>query len=737
MAFAAGSGNATTLHPAGEVTLPPRVRRVLATVWASTAGDLSRQLQVLQHDAELELGRLVDQSRGTEAGDRYAEALRSLRQLGPELAPRFLERMEAAIGDLHAPRVSRRFEGLTAQGDGWNLVEATDTDEGAVLGDIASRADLRNNLALQLMGQRFGVLAGAAAFEAEHLPLGPHALCHALRDTCASLGMPLDARLSVYKAFAKLAMPQLPTLLDTLNALLAREDVLPHLTFVPVRRRPGAAMRDIDASTPLAPPPDPTAPAAPVPVPHSPTEGFSALQDLLARRRALLAKLRSGGLDDRSRALLSHVDVRDALRRMRAGSGKEGTPGDIRQTLLAQARQAHGHGVALGDADSDGFELFGLFMGQLQREVRAGSPGEALVKNLQLPLLQLALRDHRFFVEPEHPARKLLDAVSLAAARWLGDDDLDPQWLGLLHRAVAMVQADPEAAGETFVATNQALQAGLQALERKNQMAERRHVEAARGREKLELARLRASTEIARLIAGRALPHFPRLLLEQAWTDVLALVLLRNGEDSEGWRDMRAATIAMVDASVDPARSSQDPAFQQKLHDALSHVGYHAEDASLIARQLANGHADNDGLASRTELVMQLKARGRLGQGKLDRTRSPELARSSIEQAAYGRLSEIGEGCWIDIQDAAHGSVVRRRLAWTGGRSGQVLLLNRRSGRIDGEDLDGLARKLAAGTLHVVADTHPAELAWQATLTNLQRIASDHSSSRGTTDDGA
>ena len=62
------------------------------------------------------------------------------------------------------------------------------------------------------------------------------------------------------------------------------------------------------------------------------------------------------------------------------------------------------------------------------------------MERLRLPLLQVALRDHRFFVDPTHPARMLLDAVSLGGARWLADDDVDLQWLGLLQRAVATVQ---------------------------------------------------------------------------------------------------------------------------------------------------------------------------------------------------------------------------------------------------------------------------------------------------------
>ena len=70
--------------------------------------------------------------------------------------------------------------------------------------------------------------------------------------------------------------------------------------------------------------------------------------------------------------------------------------------------------------------------------------------------------------------------------------------------------------------------------------------------------------------------------------------------------------------------------------------------------------------------------------------------------------------------------MIRRRLAWVSPRSGHALILNRRGQRIANDDLDSLARGLAAGQLQLVeADTYPAELAWQSTLANLARIAGD------------
>ncbi|MBK6333304.1 MAG: DUF1631 family protein [Thermomonas sp.] len=731
------------------MTLPRRVRRALENQLQTANADLNRQLQVVLQETGLELGRQAEHASDHNVQASLFESIRKLRGAEAGFSDQFARSLEATLAALRAPRVSRRLEELALPAQGLSLVEDVEMDEGAVLGSIAARGDSRNSLALQLMGYRFGVLAGGPAFDAEHLPLGPHALCHALRSACDWLMLSMDARLLLYRQFEKVAMAHYPALLETLNARLVGDGILPHLSFVPVRMRaatPGigrgsesaAAVATRSAPTPPAaaaadasPPPAsiPTVDGAGAPrTADAPRESaFATLQGLLARRRKLLAKLRPGGAEERVREPLSRDEVLASLRRLRGNGGKHGNLADIRQTLLAQARQMHGHGVTLTDADGDGFELFSLFLAQLQRELRAGSPGHALVDSLKLPLLQLALRDHRFFTDAAHPARMLLDAVSLAGARWLGEDDLDPQWLGLLQRAVGTVHEDPEAGNDTFVAANHALQGGLQAAARKNEMSERRQVEAARGREKLGLARQRATNEIQRLVAGRPLPRFHLILLEQAWADVLSLALLRGGEDSDGWRDLREATAAIVEASATPIQSTRDPAFVAKLQDALGQVGYHAEDAGAIARQLANGRTEDADLASRTELIVQLRARARLGEENVARTAVAQAPHNPAEQAAHATLAIHADGCWVDLFDPADDSVVRRRLAWLSPRSGQALLLNRRGLRVAGdESLDGLARKLANSRLQLVeSDIHPAELAWQATMANLSRIAGD------------
>src|SRR5690606_31510001 len=117
------------------------------------------------------------------------------------------------------------------------LVAGGVRDEGAGLRAVATRQESRAALPLPLLGQRFGVLAGSPAFDAEHIPLGPRALCRAMRDASQTLQVPYEARLLLYRIFDRQVMAGYASVLERLDETLDAAGVLPGLTFVPVRAR--------------------------------------------------------------------------------------------------------------------------------------------------------------------------------------------------------------------------------------------------------------------------------------------------------------------------------------------------------------------------------------------------------------------------------------------------------------------------------------------------------------------
>jgi hypothetical protein len=765
-----GSSVPRSLATAG---LPQRVRKVLEQALALVSEDLDGSLGLMLSEFEQELFRLADQARNPGAESDYMRTLRSFRLNRSDLVPHFMLELEASLAGIRsAPAAAPVPSDPTATPTGFgklSLVDEAVMDEGTVLREIASRQESRANLALHLLGQRFGVLAAAPAFDAERIPLGPQALCRALRAASQALQIEHDSRLLLYRIFDRQVMATYSRVLQRLDELLDREGILQGLTYVPMRVRatpldPGDTARsgraggrtatgaeatgtvegpareragDASGSPPAARGEGLRGAAArphtawmgepPEPMDEDELAATEKLLQLLAGRRELLGKLRPGSTVPPQHQL-STGDVFSALGHLQtqplSTSGAPQSLADIKQTLLAQARQRTGSGAGLSPQDNDTFELLHMLYTHIEEEIRSDAPAAALVRRLQVPLLRVALQDRAFFVRTAHPARQLLNTVAESAARWLDDNDFDPQFLMPLQKAVTHVVENYDGNSEVFSASNEQLQTHLQAQVRKAELLERRHTEAARGKEKLEVAKLRAAEMMNAAIGDQRLPKFTRALLNQAWADVLTLTLLRQGEDSEAWRKQLDVTRQIVAACTDDA-AGKDPALTAHVESALTQVGYHGEEATVIAQRLTSSAPEGeDDPASRTELAMRLKARTRLGEDA--RASKPKLPpRTPEEQARYEQLRVLPFGTWIEFTTNQQGDMVRRRLSWFSPITDNALFVNQRGQRVGEHSLDAVARMIAHGQARIVTADRGrlVDRAWQAAVSALRSFA--------------
>ena len=728
--------------------LPPRVQRTLERALILVSEELDHGMQRLVEEFERELFRLADMSRNPGAETGYMRALRSFRLNRADLLPSFMVQVESGLAGLRSPATAPPPVPVEPEAPSFrnlSLLETSVMDEDTVLGEIASRHEGRATLALHLLGQRFGVLAGSPAFDAARLPLGPYALCRALRTAAVGMELDHDARLLLYRMFDRQVMPGYERVLDRLNELLADQGILPALVFVPVRARPAPVEARKDADEP--PPAADRNPGEPAPGPggRKPEQrlytgwpgqaanadgaedddaAFAMLQQLLSGRRELIDKLRAergaGG-----RRQMDTPDLMKALRGLQHGTAaRRGDLPEIKRTILAQARQQYGEASALSPQDSDTFELVGLLYEQIENEIRADAPTSSLVRELQLPLLRLALLDRAFFLHNNHPARQLLNTIAESAARGSDQGDLDRAMVGPLQQAVKDVVERFDDDPAVFTRANAGLQQHMQVQARKAETLEKRHIEAARGKEKLEMARRRAAEVLDKAVGDRRLPHFARALLNQAWADVLTLTLLRQGEESEDWRQQVAATVDVISACLGE-EGAGGPELAGHVQTSLSQVGYHEDEAAVIAQRLTATADDGDDPASRTELAMKLKARVRLGEDKVNAEKPQLPPRTAAEQARYEQLRVLPFGCWMEFSTNQQGDVVRRRLSWYSRITDNALFVNQRGQRVAEFSLDQLARMMARGQARLVTAERGrlVDRAWQATINALRSFA--------------
>ncbi len=740
--------SATDAARLASTDLPPRVRELLGALTGLCRQALTAPLiltvealeQLLLHDA--------DRARSPQQQAELMAQRSQLHAFAGHFSERMLDAVAEALARLREPTAFTAAAPPPALPGtiGLSLVDEHEVDRELLLTEMVRRETQRSANALNLLGQRLGVLAAAPAFEAHTLPLAPQALCAMVRRVAEQDGLGAEVQLALYRSFERQVLERLGDLLDRANALLAQQGVLPGLVYTPYLARSSSTRRIITQSVAGG---RATQPARRAAAPMTgwgenlPAGSWSTLmQDAFQSGSAsaaatpglttatgtllhdLLQRARTTPAADAPAVPTAAVDA--VLARLQSQASAATGVVDLQAAVVAQLRSEHGPHAQIGSHDRDNLDLLRLLMQQIQQQQRPDPVPAALLARLQVPLARAAMADPGFFVRDEHPARELLNHIAEAGARWLGDDDVDPQFLQRMAQSVQSLLGEDARTPEAFAAANEEVQQHQRAAAHRAELAERRHVEAARGRERLELARRQASAQIEQCCSTQQPPRFVQTLLRQAWSDALTLTRLRHGEDSPQWQERLQQTerIAAVTATAANGVDGTDGPLAADVEAALLQVGYHAEEASAVARRLATPGGEDDS-TSRTELSARLKARARLGEHTDSRSASaPAAPRSSAEEAAYEQLCSLPFGSWFDI-DNGDGTLRRQRLSWYSLLTGHVLFVNPRGQKIAETDLDSLARQISAGRAHLVTEDKGrlVDRAWKASLGALRALA--------------
>lgn len=734
--------------------LPLRARTLIQTACQLADHWAERNLNACLDDLDKRLFEQAEQARS------HLEQQRSFDSRG------LLEHGRAAFVQTFASKLRASFEHLGAPIDapshshGDASLTLLDWDEhelNAALDSLVARAEAQNLPILSELAYRLAVLVAAPPLEADYSPLSPQRLARILRASSEPMNLPLEHRILLVKMFENSSGRSLALLYESINAALLADGVLPHLrAFTAARLAHGPA-----AAT--APSASATTAAAGTDVRDGEsTAVLKTLRDLLARQRlAASAHLPDSHgrpatpeeLQAALGALQQHlVQVTDRTNRELRSMQR------LQEELLLQLNQGLPPGSArmqLTPEQGDTIELMSMLFEQLAQHVQQGPDARILLGNLQLPLLRLAVSDHEFFDQQQHPARQLLGKLADTMETWLTGPggELDQALLARLRQLVARAQQEPPSA-RLYASLLADIDHQLSPMVRKAQVAERHHVEAMQGRERMEQARRRADAMMAERFAI-APPHgLLRTLLERAWTDVLALTLLRHDEHSEAFVHQLRVTDQLLGQF--PINDPQE--LRKEVEASLQQIGMHKDEAEQVAQRLIPAPVSKEPEAAKvgdahppattaagpaeeippqhaidphstTDLAIRLKQHQRLGEHHSSEPATahgaPAPALGLREARIHNHLRQLPFGTWFEFTDPASGKATRYKLAWFSPVSGNSLFVNRRGQRGDVMNLVDLARAIAEGRVRELPSQEESLLdrAWHALAERLHHAA--------------
>ncbi len=723
--------------------LAPRARKLLAQQLDECGASLEPLLHSALDDLEIELFRIAEQSSGGQAQHEALDALKRVKQNRPQFQGHVMALLERRFAGLGRPAKSASTVGRNRRhSDDLALVDPHEFDETMALDDMSARTELHASNAIFDLCHRYAVLIAAPPLENDLLPPGPHIFAAVLGEAATDLGLERDHRLLFYRLCDRRLFGAAESVYTRLNEHLKAAGILPDLRSYLPRRRPAprGTAGTTDAASEAASEAEPATPATPAPIapvtvfnppqgsppPVSPNE----LRVLLNARRKLLHPSREATAQ--AAEFASMPELQEALSALQALPPRRAGPhaGEhLADELLTELkRTSHGHAAQLQPEHRDAADLIGLLYDQLRTETRAEGTAQQLLGTLQVPLLRVALSDADFFTVRNHPARRLLNLVLEAANLWL--DRTDGQFDAALNQRLQQTvdRVAREYHGDLTVIEREAdnLDTHMRGLTRRAEIAERRQVEAAQGRDRLRDARATASAAIDKRLAGHKTTPLVRALLENAWTDALTLTLLRQGEHSETYR----SRLQTVDQLLGAATARDTGKLTAELNHGLNQVGLEATEADQITRYALEQPQQpeprsNTPVPSQTELLIRLKSRHKPDEEESAAPAKPhKLSLTPSERRALDTVKGLAFGTWLEFTVNQQGQKVARKLAWHNPVSGRCLLVNARGAAAPERTLEQLARMLARGQARLLPpqDSGMLDRAWNALVAGLRKL---------------
>ncbi len=658
---------------------------------------------------------------------------------------------------------------------GLSLVDDQELEESLAVTSMVAKAENRLTRAMFQLNQRLSVIIGGGKVEDASNPIGPAALGQAFRTAVREFEVNVQVKLIVYKLFDRYVMTGLEPIYDEVNVELIRAGVLPQVKHALPQgaRNPNPAQR--------AAPADGATGIGDVPVENHSGAAYNAanelqaelygtLRSLLASRRDATDFVPSVGSGAPGTAGLTPTDLLSALTilqnqsmaaRAQADSATDAVQAvqQIKRELLEQVnRLSEGaKDRRVSSADEDTIDLVGMLFEYILQDRNLPAQVQALLGRMQIPYLKVAILDKHLFAQKAHPARRLLDCLADAGKGWSEESDRDHRLFDRIKLSVERVLSDFDDDVGIFERELASFSDFIEQHHKRSDLAEQRAADATRGREKLQEARRTSAREILKRIENRNLPPVIHSVLSRPWANYLVLILLRQGDESDEWKNALRFADEFVWSAQPKTNDSEHtrlrallPQLEKALRHGLTTVAYHDSDVRQLMQELAQFYRrilDGQTVETRSaKEVIESNATPPAATGQDDtpatlESAAPAAALQSpveevvlssgdpepetpvealVEDDEYVRIvRELKVGTWIEFlgEDEQR---ERAKLSWISPISSKYLFVNRRGLKVCDKTVAALAIELRRGSAIVLEEVPLFDRALDAIVARLR-----------------
>ncbi|MBK6552488.1 MAG: DUF1631 family protein [Rhodocyclaceae bacterium] len=588
--------------------------------------------------------------------------------------------------------VRKSIKGPVSALDELELVDLVDMDEDIAVKAVAGRLNGDCEDGLFAASRRLAFLAGRDDDSIEVAKMLADAMQAALKEA----GMSGALRLEMLRNAERLVASAFAPVIHDLNAFLVGRNVLSKLRRS-YGKPTGGKPRQVS-----------TEPSGDV---------FALLQKLIGPTVAAA----SGAAGQGGSVPVSFASMAAAMERaiVQLDALQHAVPAGVAMvpsTSILREFRASGVGQELGHLDAVTVDIVATLFDFVFDDEDIADPIKALVARLQIPVLKVAMLDKSFFSSKAHPARRLLDVISRAAARCGPDVGHGDPLYARVADIVDRLQSGFAQDASLFESLCDELNAFLEVQEDE---ADARAVRAAplvAERERRELAAMAADEVLSRWLSV-PLPSAVADLLAHEWRALLVRHYLKGGDAA--WdlavstaAELVASTAPRVDAQGRKALAGKLPTLVKNIHMGLDKIHVTTERRLALFDCLFSIHAAV--LRGAAPVVTTLWPKAQAVPEIVSETIATDEAQvdcislvgaddvpAEVEDGeAQERVAELRRGDWVEFKGES--GPVRYRLSWVSPERGILLFTNPQSPRALSVAPAALALQVERGEASIV-----------------------------------
>lgn len=529
-----------------------------------------------------------------------------------------------------------------------SLVHEEDLEFSIRLSELARRLRERCEGELTKLHLRFMTLLQQTDAIQEQLPVGPETVCCGLRGLSDGAGLSPDERLNMLDKVEVALGNRMAVLYGKLNRALEAEGIAPRAAARPEPSPPARSGTINDfASAPVTGP-------------------LAQLHRAVMSRESSTGQ-QSAGLDPALTAAIMERVMGWLTEQQHAANPDNAAPGRLAGTEL---------GPLLAPQARASVEAIERVFGIILDHPRLPAAAKAAMSRLQIPLLKLALVDPQLILDPNHPARRLLDAMAVSTTGLPIDTPANHPVCRTLDECAARIQSRFERDARLF---GDELHVIESLLVRRQALAQSRITPFTQVAAKLEREEVSARfvSRAIRALVGSDTPPPVRSFLETHWLKVLIVTLGSHGDKSPEWRNQLMVADRLI-WSVQPKANADEraqlvkllPELMRRIHAGLALIGIDEATAQKLLNPCMGLHAaalhgrppgepDAPYAAPRNETTLDALPEV----SGLRVLRQPGFI--ARETAAPEIVENLNNGDWIDVA-LPDGRRVRGTIGWIG-----------------------------------------------------------------------